>query len=99
MVQSKFIVNFFDTEGIKPDPFLPERDKRRKPVILNLRDLYPGNRFIIPALEEYYRNLYLRRMSDCSASIGGENRYSLEEPFKKLSPGYSIALTTRVIRV
>ena len=100
-----------DNSNIAPRPFLSKGEqKKQKETILS--NLEPGDRFIIPALEDYdlYRNLWIYSISrGSSVVIRGEMRIDKGETaeengdkknvWKQIPRNYCIAPTTIVKRV
>jgi hypothetical protein len=60
-----------------------------------------GQRFVIPGLNNSYKNLRLIRNTDCSAVIGGERKLKLndKEVWSAIPPGYTISPYTMVVPV
>jgi hypothetical protein len=60
-----------------------------------------GQRFVIPGLNNSYKNLRLIRNTDCSAVIGGERKLKIndKEVWSAIPPGYTISPYTMVVPV
>jgi len=58
-----------------------------------------GQRFVIPGLNNSYKNLRLIRNTDCSAVIGGERKLKIndKEVWSAIPPGYTISPYTMVV--
>lgn len=60
-----------------------------------------GQRFVIPGLNNSYKNLRLIRNTDCSAVIGGERKLRIndKEIWSAIPQGYTISPYTMVVPV
>jgi len=60
-----------------------------------------GQRFVIPGLNNSYKNLRLIRNTDCSAVIGGERKLKIndKEVWSTIPQGYTISPYTMVVPV
>ena len=60
-----------------------------------------GQRFVIPGLNNSYKNLRLIRNTDCSAVIGGERKLRIndKEVWSAIPQGYTISPYTMVVPV
>ena len=58
-----------------------------------------GQRFVIPGLNNSYKNLRLIRNTDCSAVIGGDRKLKIndKEVWSAIPPGYTISPYTMVV--
>ena len=60
-----------------------------------------GQRFVIPGLNNSYKNLRLIRNTDCSAVIGGDRKLKIndKEVWSAIPQGYTISPYTMVVPV